>query len=308
MLAFARRIGRWTNDEVRQLIAVPFPKQPHLDPIWPEALRVHIAVALLETGPAPFALGVLESDLHAAAPELQIYAALALLSRVEVHTEALAALEVATREDIWPKYIPYPMRMFLADAAQKCRDRLPDATWGRIRAALSSSPSRPLRSVTEVGPRRAPASEQPLDPDEHHLRLVLNLPADTPLSPGDVPAQILDAQPGMATLALEAVATQGFLPVDVWRPLGTELLARYEAFLSDRPDWHGHPVDWHTCDTHVAAVMDLATLLGDRDALRRLADDHRIDESTRNSARRHLERGDRLDVILRFSDDPKHSG
>ena len=77
-----------------------------------------------------------------------------------------------------------------------------------------------------------------------------------------------------------------------------KLRARYEAFYATRSDWHGDPSEWEECDEHVAAVMDIATSLGERSTLQRLVDDERIDNSTRGFVRKRLEFGQHLDALL----------
>ena len=298
MLSFARRLGPWTDEEVSQILAVRFREQPQLDPIWPDALRVHLAVALIATGPAPLSVSILEADLHASAPELRVYTALALLSVGEVHEEALEVLNATVKEHFWPEYVPSPMRIFLSDAAEKCQERLPGEIWQRIRTMLLSSSSPQLRHSAEVREQSAPSPGETYDPSESHIRDLLDIPADEPLSQETVSSQISLARPGRASLALHAVATEGFLPFDVWRSLAVELRARHEAFYATRPDWRGDPIEWGECNEHIAAVIDIATLLGERNTLQRLADDVRIDNSIREFVRKRLEFGEHLDALI----------
>jgi len=156
----------------------------------------------------------------------------------------------------------------------------------RLHQILSSSRSRLLRARVSNPPQTAPmqAPEHMTLPDDWSspdslVRYLLDLPADVPLTESLIAEKLADVEPERGLSTLESLAEEDLVPPSGWRAMALQLAERCE-----------EPEEF----------LRLAILLGDREALRRLADTRDPEDvATAHQASEVLRQAEQLDAVLR---------
>lgn len=282
LLRAGRQIGPWRAEELRRLLAIDsaftFGPGPLLrSDMW----SLHVAAGLLELEPLPEALEYVQTRLHADIVEVRAYAALVLLRASRSDPEILEVLAAAIHDDVWTSYVPGPIRMLLANMVAKILQSSSRPVGSRLHQILSGSRSKLLRARVSNPPETAPMEapeHMPLPDDwsspDSIVRYFLDLPADVPLTESLIAQKLADVEPGSGLNALESLAELDLVPPSGWRAMALQLAERCE-----------EPEEF----------LRLAILLGDREALRRLAED----VATAHEASVVLRQAEQLDAVLR---------
>lgn len=282
LLRAGRQIGPWRAEELRRLLAIDSAFTSEAGPLLRgDTWSLHVAAGLLELEPLPEALEYVQARLHADNVEVRAYAALVLLRAGRPDPEILEVLAAAIHGDVWTSYVPGPIRMLLASMVAKILQSSSRPVGSRLHQILLGSRSKLLRarvsSLPETAPMGAPGRMTSLadgsSPD-WLVRYLLDLPAAVLLTEALIAEKLAHVEPGCGLDTLESLAELDLVPPSGWRAMALQLAERCE-----------EPEEF----------LRLATLLGDREALRRLAED----VATAHQASVVLGQAEQLDAVLR---------